>query len=100
MAESATATAPAATYDSRQAIQICNITLRQFQHWIDIGLVRPAMHKHEHRLTAQDLRRMGYHVAYNQISAAAQATQAPEALNLGKRPPGRVTVALPTKRKA
>ena len=52
------------------------------------------------RRCAQDLRRMGYHVAYSQISPAANATQAPGALKLGKRPPGRATVPLPTKRKA
>jgi uncharacterized protein (TIGR04141 family) len=52
------------------------------------------------RRCAQDLRRMGYHVAYSQISAAAQATQVPGALKLGKRPPGRAAVPLPTRRKA
>ena len=52
------------------------------------------------RRCAQDLKRMGYQLAYSQIPASAQAAQAPATPKLGKRPPGRVTIPLPAKRKA
>ena len=49
------------------------------------------------RRCAQDLRRMGYKVAYSQISAAAEAAAEGK---IGKRPPGRVAAAISVRRRA